>query len=323
MASFVPVYEAFEAGWRGVRGVDGGGDGGVDGGGDGGSEDEEKDEGRGRGGGGGWGEGWGEEQRVIQGLRRLYMRPLERGARLRDDVEGILASKGSEKKKKEGERSGSAIEHLHQRRRPRLDAFTDHIRSVASAAPGKRHLLLAYAWVLYMALFSGGRYIRARLRGAGAGFWGEKGVEGGKGLGDDEKEAGMDGYLGFWTFEGEEDGEDLKAEFKDRFASVEGILTEAEKDEVVQEAVFIMQSMIGVVVEISEVFGTGLSEAAAGGRTVDDEMVDGRVHDEPSMRWLLLKHVLPMGMVELIAAGARSAASVGMGTSFWSARAKY
>ena len=89
-----------------------------------------------------------------------------------------------------------------------------------------------------------------------------------------------------------------------------------------QEAGFVMQSMIGVVVETCEMFGTGLSEGAAGGRTVHDETVDGRAHDEPSMRWLLLKHVLPMGMVELIAAGARSAASVGMGTSFWSARAK-
>ncbi len=307
MASFVPVYEAFEAGVRGVgvgvRVGEGEGRGGSGGGGDGGVD--------------GGGEGVGEELRVIQGLRRLYMRPLERGARLRDDVEGIWVS--MEKGKGKRRRSGSAIEHLQQRR-PRLEAFTDHIRSVA-AVPAKRHLLLAYAWVLYMALFSGGRYIRARLRGAGAGFW-DKGVEGERGLGDDEKEAGVDGYLGFWTFEGEEDGEDLKAEFKDRFASVEGILTEAEKEEVVQEAVFIMQSMIDVVVEISELFGTGLSEAAAGGRTVDDETVDGRVHDEPSMQWLLLKHVLPMGMVELIAAGARSAASVGMGTSFWSTRAK-
>ena len=36
-------------------------------------------------------------------------------------------------------------------------------------------MLLAYAWVLYMALFSGGRFIRATLESAGTdGFWHRK-----------------------------------------------------------------------------------------------------------------------------------------------------
>lgn len=69
-------------------------------------------------------------------------------------------------------------------------------------------------------------------------------------MANSEKGDAVDGYLGFWTFEGDEDGEDLEAEFKARFASVEDILTEAEKEEVVQEAVFIMQSITEVVVEI-------------------------------------------------------------------------
>ncbi|KAL9067111.1 MAG: hypothetical protein Q9161_007103 [Pseudevernia consocians] len=171
-----------------------------------------------------------------------------------------------------------------------------------------------------MALFSGGRYIRARLRGAGVGFWEGRGVEEEEDEDDDGKgdAAVVDGYLGFWTFEGEEDGEDLKVEFKRRFASVEGVLTEGEKEEVVREAVFVMQSMTGVVEEIREAVGT---VAAAAGQPLGDERMDGKEHDEPSMRWLLLKHVLPMGMVELIAAGARSAVSVGIGLSVWSARA--
>ena len=202
------------------------------------------------------------------------------------------------------------------KRRPYLEAFTGHIRTAITL--GRSHLLLAYVWVLYMALFSGGRYIRARLRQAGAGFWGE----GERRMGnDDEKGDAVDRCLGFWTFEGEEDGEDFKVEFKARFASVEGMLTEVEKEEVVQEAVFIMHSITAVVVEISEAVGTDVSMAAAG-RAVDDERMDGRADDEPSMRWLLLKHVLPMGMVELLAAGARSAVSVGMLPSLWTARAK-
>ena len=182
-----------------------------------------------------------------------------------------------------------------------------------------------------MALFSGGRYIRSRLRQAGIGFW-ERRVEGEKGKGsyggrrmaNGEKGNAVDGYLEFWTFEGDKDGEDLNAELKARFASIQDILTEAEKEEVVQEAVFIMQSITEVVVEIGEVFGTSVS-AAAGFFAAElraDWRVDGREEDEPSMRWLLLKHILPMGMVELIAAGARSAVSVGMVPLFWSARAR-
>lgn len=277
MASILPVYEAFEGCFREVllRGV--GGDGEV----------------------------------VVNGLRGVHLKELERAGRLRGDVERIL-------KRLEYPLHRLAVD---LERRARLEAFVDHIRT---STPAKPHLLLAYTWVLYMALFSGGRYIRSRLRQAGIGFWEgrvEGGSEGGYGrrIEDDEKGVAVDRYLGFWTFEGEEDGEDLKAEFKQRFASIEATLTGDEKEEVVQEAVFIMQSITGVVVEISEVIGTGLP--AAGGSRVYGG-VHGREEDEPSMRWLLLKHVLPMGMVELIAAGARSAASAGMGPLFWSARAE-
>ena len=142
---------------------------------------------------------------------------------------------------------------------------------------------------------------------------------------DDEEGDGVDGYLGFWTFEGSEDGEDIKAGFKSRFAAVEGTLTEGEREEVVQEAVFIMRSMIEMVMEISEVVGKGMSvatAAAAAGQPAADARIDGEEDEEPSLRWLLLKHVLPMGMAELMAAGARTVVSVGLGTSLWNARAK-
>ncbi|KAI4862125.1 hypothetical protein F4820DRAFT_35991 [Hypoxylon rubiginosum] len=43
---------------------------------------------------------------------------------------------------------------------PGLAAFVRHIKKSVAERP---HVLLAYAWVLYMALFSGGRFIRASL----------------------------------------------------------------------------------------------------------------------------------------------------------------
>ncbi len=220
----------------------------------------------------------GEMDRVWKSLRGLRMDRLLRASRLRSDVLNIGSKAG-------GRRPDTEL----LKRRPRLQAFVAHVRS---AAKGKPHLLMAYMWVLYMALFSGGRYIRARLRGAGGEFW----------SGGDE-EGTADRYLTFWSFEGGEDGEDLKAEFKDRFASVEERLTEGEKDEVVGEAVFIMRAVEGVVGEVAEVIGQG-------------------AEGQPGMRWLLLKHVLPMGMVELMEAVGRGAVGVGVGVSAWRARGR-
>jgi len=52
-----------------------------------------------------------------------------------------------------------------------LADFLQHTKTSVEANP---HVLLAYAWVLYMALFSGGRYLRAALKeagGQGNTFW--------------------------------------------------------------------------------------------------------------------------------------------------------
>ena len=98
----------------------------------------------------------------------------------------------------------------------------------------------------------------------------------------------------FGTYDGEADGEDVKAVFKQRFADIEGFLTGEKREEVVQEAVFIMESLMGVVEEIAETVGREDPFRKAAGR-------HGRVErDEPSVRWLCLKHILPMGMFELI-----------------------
>ena len=214
----------------------------------------------------------GRRELVLNGLRRLCPPKLERAGRLRRDLERLGANEMRE--------AG-----------PRLKALTQHI---STSTPQKPHLLLAYAWLLYMALFSGGRYIRARLREAGSGFWTTTGAETEK-----EKEEGGDidineAVLSFWNFPGEEDGEDVKAEFKERFAKIERWLTGEERDEVMQEAVYIMDSLLGVVKEIAEAVGSENTCREAAGR---HEGVEG---DGPSVRWLCLKHILPMGMFELI-----------------------
>jgi len=144
------------------------------------------------------------------------------------------------------------------------------------------HLLLTYTWIFYMALFSGGRYVHGRLGQAGLAFWGAVGGE----------KTDADRFFNFWTFEGGEDGEDIKAEFKRRFNEVDECLMEEEREDVVAEAVFIMQSMVGIVHEIAETIGSAETAGQHPSLPKEQDEIHKRVSirggDEPSMRWLVL-----------------------------------
>ena len=218
---------------------------------------------------------------VVEGLRKLWIPELERAGRLRRDLDGLC---------------GGSLNDIGEGA-PRLKALTGHISETTERKP---HLLLAYTWLLYMALFSGGRYIRARLREAGTEFWTGAGSE---------KGGNIDDALSFWTFDGQQDGEDIKADFRRRFAEMEGCLTGQEREEVVQEAVYIMDAMMEVVEEIAETVEREDPRLKAAGRSLEEH--SGVERDEPSMRWLGLKHILPMGMFELIT-GASKAVMMGI-----------
>ncbi|KAL2135207.1 hypothetical protein VTI74DRAFT_9413 [Chaetomium olivicolor] len=157
-----------------------------------------------------------------------------------------------------------------------LASFVRHINAEAAEHP---HVLLAYAWVLYMALFAGGRSIRAALESAGEGFWearceplrpcgrwgtaplslggvgkGREGVgvvgaaEGGNGEGKERMP------LRFFRFEAAEDGDELRREFKRRVELVEGLLTAEEKEEVVREARCVFEEMNLLVAQLDGAF---------------------------------------------------------------------
>jgi heme oxygenase len=117
------------------------------------------------------------------------------------------------------------------------------------------HLILAYAWTLYLAIFNGGRFIRAELEKAGSGFWG----------GSPDK---RDWPLEFFNFAGKEDGNDVEREFKRRFDVVGEELSREEKDEVVAEAKRIFGVFEEVVRELDRrvVDGEGYGGALLVGR---------------------------------------------------------
>ncbi|CAJ2507710.1 Uu.00g088960.m01.CDS01 [Anthostomella pinea] len=96
--------------------------------------------------------------RIHSLLAHLHLEGLQRSRALQDDLAALT-----------GWSSRTLAEQLNDAAEsPVLADFLRHTKSSVRANP---HVLLAYAWVLYMALFSGGRFIRASLEGVDAAFW--------------------------------------------------------------------------------------------------------------------------------------------------------
>ncbi|MCJ1467735.1 heme oxygenase [Pseudocyphellaria aurata] len=257
-------------------------------------------------------------------LRRLQIPGLERSHRLESDLKRLLSpsclqtlnslDKYGNKVDAHRKDDGSGMLFLE------LATFVARIRESIRHKP---HLYLSYTWVLYMAIFSGGRYIRSKLKTAGDDFWATMlPVESGKdkygsgGAAISELETWP---LSFWNFSGSSDGEDLKSDYKSRFGEIERILTLKEREEIIIEATNIMESLLKIVRGIQVAVAEGVAEEVEEG-TIGSEMcpshraennsrIDGfyqslgtnPVARDPSFSTLLCKHLLPMGMVDLFA----------------------
>ncbi len=161
-----------------------------------------------------------------------------------------------------------------------MQSFITHIEQTVARKP---QVLIAYAWVMYMALFNGGRWLRAQLLAAGDAFWVPPDHE-------SEKVYPVEKVgLGFFHFNGTRDGEDLKKEFKMRLVEVEKLLSASERDDIVSEAVHIFRRCRLVVEELDELMVASATDSA-------------QISVSPPIlpvRQLLLKHTLPLGMAEL------------------------
>lgn len=156
----------------------------------------------------------------------------------------------------------------------RVAAYAAHIRRATAAKP---HVLIAYAWVMYMAVFAGGRWIRGQLASGGREFWEGAGdvinndetTDGG----NTNKEGGGrpapginfdtlgDRGLAFFSFDGAHDGEDIKAAFKARLEDAEALLSPRQRAEVVAEAHAIFEWSIALVEELDELLDTPDADA--------------------------------------------------------------
>ncbi|KAM0348037.1 hypothetical protein ACHAPU_004540 [Fusarium lateritium] len=201
--------------------------------------------------------------RVQSMLQELYLPGLMRSDRLKADIANLAGW------------SNSTIEEQLRlvQENGRLGDFIQHIKNSVQNRP---HVLLAYSYILFMALFAGGRFIRATLESAGDEFWDRlpspvqpsrlsceerprptkraSGLPDGDIPIDDFHNHGTHTMpLRFFHFQTPEDGEDLKREFKRRLAGIEGSLTASEKHDIVQESVCIFNSMTLLVQQLDTV----------------------------------------------------------------------
>lgn len=206
-------------------------------------------------------------------LSHLLLPGLLRSGRLRADIRTLTGTPDH----KIEEQIKAISDHGH------LAEFIAHTKKSVQINP---HVLLAYAWVLYMALFAGGRYLRASLSEAGGfeDFWdrdpspvrtyeatraSEPTSSPSKISPETEvrpsarrqtrsecsqmmKKQGLQ----FFDFVGDEDGEDIKREFKQRIAEAEVLLTDGEKADIIKEAQAIFSFMIMMVSELDSICGS-------------------------------------------------------------------
>ena len=120
----------------------------------------------------------------------------------------------------------------------------DFNKSLGDRMHGKPHLLLAHAWVFYLAIFSGGRYMKASLDTSFQSAWLPR-------LEDDEQRRIPDDYLQFWTFGSSiEESEEIRSFFKKSFEEVAKTLSTEQREEIVVEAGIIMDRLAGIVQEL-------------------------------------------------------------------------
>ncbi|KAL0944033.1 heme oxygenase [Colletotrichum truncatum] len=211
-------------------------------------------------------------------LKLLYLPKLMRSDRLRSDI-STLTGWSPEVIDKQLEAVSEA---------GRLAEFTSHVRRTIEKKP---HVLLAYSYILYMALFAGGRFIRATLESVGSEFWEHAPSsippfqtscsvrtlrnERFDAVTNDsadifEVEGGMPKLVGnhlghtlplrFFHFATVLDGEDLKREFKKRLTESEGLLTTQERQDVIQEAICIFDNMLLLVGQLDNVCKTNFDD---------------------------------------------------------------
>ncbi|KAM3461387.1 hypothetical protein MY5147_004243 [Beauveria neobassiana] len=161
---------------------------------------------------------------------------------------------------------------------PALAAMINHMKI---SIQNKPLLIVTYTYIMYMALFAGGRFIRATLESTGDEFW-QTPLAPIKpsmqpciptpafqdGMTEDSQFHNESHQchplpLSFFHFDTPHDGEDLKVEFKRRVRICEAALDPQETDDIVQEAMHIFEHMTSLVQQLDAICEDEPSDSAA------------------------------------------------------------
>ncbi|KID83689.1 heme-binding peroxidase [Metarhizium guizhouense ARSEF 977] len=166
-----------------------------------------------------------DKERVQAALRIIYLPELLRTKRLRADFAALkLLDPEMANLDSGGGNAGSE--------------FRKYIEQDVSTRP---HLLVAYVWIMYQALFNGGHFIRAQLLKAGPEFWG---------LSADEADlTALPPPLSFWRVQ---EAECVEARFRDCVVAADKLLTEIERREILDEALEVFRRCELITLQLDE-----------------------------------------------------------------------
>lgn len=206
--------------------------------------------------------------RVHSILHALQLPGLARGGCLKADIQALT-----------GWSDHVVVSQLElASRAPPLAAMVDHIKSSIEKKP---LLLVTYTYIMYMALFAGGRFIRATLESTGDEFWRtplapikptmQPCIPTLTFQDDNNMDSPIHNGshkcnplpLRFFHFDTPHDGEDLKVEFKRRVHICEAALEPNELDDIVEEAINIFEHITAVVQQLDAICEEDLSGSAA------------------------------------------------------------
>ncbi|OJD16807.1 hypothetical protein AJ78_03050 [Emergomyces pasteurianus Ep9510] len=213
--------------------------------------------------------------RIRSILSQLYIPELLRSEKLRSDLRALGWSSGMEDSGQDHTRDDNASNKEDNPYGNAATAFAAHIKSATEEHP---HLIMVYAWIMYLILLNGGRRIRTKLAAGGHDFWksGAESTEDGSG-------SGIPNGLTFWFFHRDDndlyDDEGIKQEFKKRLHSASNLLSVSERAQIIVEAVNIFRHCSRIVAEIDvEVERAGI------GKTLGSRHCRTRSRIFPSIR---------------------------------------
>ncbi|PGG99098.1 hypothetical protein GX51_06438 [Blastomyces parvus] len=204
--------------------------------------------------------------RIRNILSQLYIPELLRSEKLRSDLRALGWSSGTEDTSQDtpsdDNDSSNNKDDDYDAYGNAATAFAAHIKSATAEHP---HLIMVYAWIMYLILLNGGRRIRTKLAAGGHDFWKTNPVATEHGDGD----SGIPNGLTFWFFHRDDkdlyDDEGIKQEFKARLHSASNLLSVSERAQIIVEAVNIFRHCSRIIAEIDvEVERAGIGKTVSG-----------------------------------------------------------